>query len=197
MSKDEVNKELDMSYSELCQYLVNKYGPAQHDYFVNEKCKSKNAKVSRTSEGLECHHADEDKAIMLSHPKWAAKNPFDYQKAERLVYCNVLEHLILHMKIVEEPRNKQANKMELPGLVGVVNYLCPQINDYYNGYDYKRTVDINRFKIIAKNFDDYITILKRFLGIAASRPDLMLYITKEKLSRGYDGKVIQKIYDLL
>ena len=113
MKSIEIQKELEMKYSELVEYLLKKYGPAKYDYFCTESCKSKNHKVSRTNEGLYCHHIDEDKAIMLSNDSYAIKNPYEYQKAERLVYCNVLEHLILHIKIVEEPRNKDANELEI------------------------------------------------------------------------------------
>ena len=99
MDSSEIQSQLKMTYSELVDYLLKKYGPAKCDYFRTEACKSKNPKVSRTSEGLYCHHIDEDKAIMLCNDKFAANNPFEYQKAERLVYCNALEHLILHIKI--------------------------------------------------------------------------------------------------
>ena len=98
MDSLEVQNQLKMTYSELVDYLLKKYGPAECDYFRTEACKSKNPKVSRTNEGLYCHHIDEDKAIMLCNDKFAVNNPFEYQKAERLVYCNALEHLILHIK---------------------------------------------------------------------------------------------------
>jgi hypothetical protein len=44
MTSEEVDKELVLSYDDLCQYLLEKYGPAEHDYFVNESCQSKNRK---------------------------------------------------------------------------------------------------------------------------------------------------------
>ena len=66
-----------MTYSELVEYLLKKYGPAKYDYFCTESCKSKNSKVSRTSEGLYCHHIDEDKAIMLSNDKLVEFHEFD------------------------------------------------------------------------------------------------------------------------
>lgn len=90
MESTEIKNQLKMTYDELVDYLLKKYGPAQYDYFCNESCKSKNSKVSRTNEGLYCHHIDENKAILLSNDKFAVNNPFEYQKANRLVYCNVL-----------------------------------------------------------------------------------------------------------
>lgn len=70
--------------------------------------------VIRKSEGLYCRLIDENKANMFTDGKFAATNPFEYQEASRLVYCNLLEHLILHVKIAENP-NIQTNKGELPG----------------------------------------------------------------------------------
>lgn len=138
MDRNEILNEMKMTYKELVAYLLNKYGSAKYDYFRTESCKSKNPKNSRGKEGLDCHHIDEDKAILLANPRHALKNPFAYQKADRLVYCNHLEHFLLHVKIVEEPRNSQANERELPGIGGAVNFLCPQLNDIYNGYVYTR-----------------------------------------------------------
>ena len=77
MESIEIKEELAMTYNELVEYLLNKYGSAKYDYFCNESCKSKNTKVSRTSEGLFCHHIDEDKAIMLSNDKIAVNNPWN------------------------------------------------------------------------------------------------------------------------
>lgn len=186
-----------MTYNELVDYLLGKYGPAEYDYFRTEECKTKNPKVSRTSEGLYCHHIDEDKAIMLCNDKFAINNPYEYQKADRLVYCNALEHLILHIKIVEEPRNKDANKMELQGIGGAINFLCPQINDYYNGYEFKQQWLKNIFGVIENNFNDYIDILKYFLAVVEKHPLYKLVISKERLSVGWDGQVVKKIYNLL
>ena len=66
----------------------------------------KNMKVSGTNEGLYCRRIDidEDKAIMLSDSKYSINNSCEYQKTSRLVCCNILENLILHIKIVEGPR---------------------------------------------------------------------------------------------
>ena len=197
MENIEIKKELEMTYNELVEYLLNKHGAAKYDYFCNESCKSKNTKVSRTSEGLFCHHIDEDKAIMLSNDKFAVNNPWEYQKAERLVYCNALEHLILHIKIVEEPKNADANEMELQGIGGAICFLCPQINDFYNGYQFKQQYLINIYSLIENNFDDYIDILKYFLAIIEKNPLYRLLITKKRLSIGWDGKIVEKVYEKL
>jgi len=95
----EIVKEMSMPYETLVEYLLVKYGGAIGDYFSTPECKTKNKKAVRTAEGLYCHHIDEDKGGNLSNPCSARRQPFEWQKKERLVYCNLLEHLILHIKI--------------------------------------------------------------------------------------------------
>lgn len=197
MESTEIKNQLKMTYDELVDYLLKKYGPAQYDYFCNESCKSKNSKVSRTKEGLYCHHIDENKAILLSNDKFAVNNPFEYQKANRLVYCNVLEHLILHIKIVEEPKNENANQMEIQGIGGAVCFICPQINDYFNGYEFKQQYLINIFSLIENNFNDYIDILEYFLDVVEKNPIYKSIVTKERLSVGWDQQIVKRVYDQL
>lgn len=197
MESTEIKNQLKMTYDELVDYLLKKYGPAQYDYFCNESCKSKNSKVSRTNEGLYCYHIDENKAILLSNDKFAVNNPFEYQKANRLVYCNVLEHLILHIKIVEEPKNENANQMEIQGIGGAVCFICPQINDYFNGYEFKQQYLINIFSLIENNFNDYIDILEYFLDVVEKNPIYKSIVTKERLSVGWDQQIVKRVYDQL
>ncbi len=71
------------------------YSP-EDKFFI---CWGRNGNYSRTPEGLLCHHIDEDKASVLSNPRFAKDYPFSYQKRERLVYCDYVEHLLLHHKI--------------------------------------------------------------------------------------------------
>lgn len=197
MESTEIKNQLKMTYDELVDYLLKKYGLAQYDYFCNESCKSKNSKVSRTNEGLYCHHIDENKAILLSNDKFAVNNPFEYQKANRLVYCNVLEHLILHIKIVEEPKNENANQMEIQGIGGAVCFICPQINDYFNGYEFKQQYLINIFSLIENNFNDYIDILEYFLDVVEKNPIYKSIVIKERLSVGWDQQIVKRVYDQL
>ena len=197
MDSVEVKKQLKMTYDELVQYLLEKYGAAKYDYFSTESCKSKNPKVTRTSEGLFCHHMDENIVIALSNDKLAPHLPFEFQKADRLVYCNVLEHLMLHIKIVEESTSKNADAIQLQGIGGVVAFLCPQINDYYNGYEFKQQHLINIYSLIKNNFDDYICILKYLLDIVEKHPQYKAFITKERLSVGWDRQIIRRVYDQL
>lgn len=186
---------LSMPYNEIIQFLLKKYGAAKHDYFTDRECTIKNKLVSRTAQGLFCHHIDEDKAIMLSNDEYAARNPFEYQKKNRLVYCNLLEHLLLHVKIAEEPRNPDANENELPGIGGAINYLCKQLNDIYAG---KEPAEEWR-KIVASkvqdSFDDYIRILRHLWSVIEQNPLYKAAITKQMLCTGWDGKVVERVLE--
>lgn len=184
---------LSMPYNEIVKLLLKKYGAAKHDYFTDRECTTKNKLVSRSAEGLFCHHIDEDKAIMLSNDKYAAQNPFEYQKASRLVYCNLLEHLLLHVKIAEEPRNPDANENELPGIGGAINFICKQLNDIYDG---KEPADEWRKKaaaLVRDSFDDYIRILRHLWSVIEQNPIYKAAITKQMLCTGWDGKVVERV----
>lgn len=191
------NSLIKMSYCQIIEKLLYKYGKVQYDYFVDKDCKKKNHKISRTKEGLFCHHIDENKAILLSNNKYAIKNPFEYQKADRLVYCNFLEHLLLHIKIAEEPRNIDANELELPGIGGAVNYIIRQLNDFYNGYVYPQEYLANATTIIENDYDSYILMLNRLWTIIRQKPEYRHMIKKEDLARGWNGNIIPKILDEL
>ena len=95
MTVQEYEKVKNYTYLEYCDYLQQKYGIGLCDY-MSENWK-KNGKVTRTKEGLYVHHKYEDHAIMLGNPEYAKKNPYEWQKKENLVYCNLLEHLLLHL----------------------------------------------------------------------------------------------------
>lgn len=167
--------------------LLQKYGPSQYDYFCNESCKSKNKKTSRSNEGLFLHHIDENKEILLSSPDVAAIRPFAYQRADRLVYANYLEHLILHIKIVEEDNQKRGL-----GLGGVI-MISSAISDYYR---HKKAIGwkINAVKCLIDNYDQYISILKYFQDFVAADPILSRWVLPPMLVQGWYGQVNQQAH---
>ncbi len=141
MDKQEILKEMSMTYDELVDYLWKKYGRAKYDYFSTPECRSKSKKIRRTSEGLFVHHVDEDKGMRLSDSSWAKEQPWEYQKAERLVYCNYIEHLLLHIQITKmrltEPegiaqKSSQWDQSSLRSLIQPgVWLICQEINPLY------------------------------------------------------------------
>ena len=187
---------LKMSYQDIVSALLKKYGAAKQSYFKDTDCKVKNPKVSRTSEGLYCHHIDEDKAIMLSNDKFAVKNPYDYQKADRLVYCNLLEHLLLHVKIAENP-SPDANENELPGIGGAINFICKELNDIYSGKEFTEDWRKNVADKVKDSFDDYIAVLRYLWNVVEKNPLYKAVITKEMLCVDWDGKVVKEVMNAL
>lgn len=171
-----------MSYCDYVSYLIDKYGPAQYDYFCNESCKSKNSKISRSQEGLFCHHIAENKEILLSTPEIARTHPFDYQRAHNLVYANYIEHLLLHVKIVDEDKEKQGL-----GLGGVL-MISSAINDYYRHHlaDGWRKIAMD---LISDRYDDYILIMKYFKNIVNADDFLCSLIREPVLAQGWYGKI--------
>ena len=156
-------------------YLAEKYGHAVCDYFVTSECRTRNKKVGRSSEGIYCHHMDEDKGVNLSNPLQAKLQPFEWQKKERLIYCNALEHLILHMKIAIL---RQSKKLSAPMDVarffttGGVYMICQEINDIFI-YDGTSIAWKQRcYEEFRENYEDYIQLVRAF----------MLYV--EKMYRG-------------
>lgn len=159
MKMSEYLKVKDMNYEEYCDYLQNKYGVGNQNYFTESWVK--NTKCTRTKEGLICHHKCEDKAIMLSTPEFAKRNPFDYQLAKNLVYCDYLEHLLLHIFICENP-SPDRNILEAVGVGGVINFLVPELNDLYSGWKTNQGWRATCHQKVIDDKDVYLALLKRF-----------------------------------
>lgn len=162
-----IKQLLEMNYKEVVQVLIQKYGQPKKSYFHNNKYWNSNSSNSRTKEGLIIHHIDEDKAIMLSDKDFAKLKPWGFQLPDRLVYCNLLEHLVLHIKIMEYGHSIKHNNV---GIGGVINFIIPQLNDMYSGIKYKPYKDktshylTNLAKIILPMKNDYFLSLKKILN---------------------------------
>ena len=126
---------LSKTYDEAVEFLLRKYGFAQDDYyrensyhrFMNGEIKNiTKGKYLRTSEGLYCHHIDEVRELKISDQSFVKRNniPFEYQKKNRLVYCDLIEHTILHVLITKETSHEF-------GFPGYSAYLKPIIEDWY------------------------------------------------------------------
>jgi hypothetical protein len=111
--------------------LLAKYGAATDDYFSEasyERFKRGEIKrpskrpITRASEGLYVHHIDEDKIVGISRAEYIKDydTPYAYQKKERLVYADLIEHGILHILIgVTHPKST--------GYLGYVKHIRPEI----------------------------------------------------------------------
>lgn len=165
MKMDEFLRVQHMTYEEYCNYLQDKYGIGLADYMT--KSFNPNPKCKRTNEGLLAHHKAEDRAIMLSNKEYAMKEPFEYQRKENIVYCDLLEHLLLHVKICEWPSEEALPFLDV-GVGGVINFIVPELNDLYSGWV---TGQPWRQKVHSKVIDDkdvYLAIMKEFVQWAKS-----------------------------
>lgn len=168
MNHDEILKEMTMDYDSLVKHLLSKYGVAKYDYFTDPSCKFADPRKSRTKEGLFCHHIDEDKGIALSDKMLAVEQPFEYQKAERLVYCNYLEHLMLHIQIGKnkywEEHSTLSQPEDLPRfLVPGITFITHDINTVFKANHAFEKWQQRCFMEISDNFDSYIYILQSFI----------------------------------
>lgn len=132
---------MKMSYKEAVNELQGRE-ECQYDYFnrqsfknlarknfksINKKDRMPNYNKNRSkySEGLVLHHVYEIKFKNLSYLKSIRNHPdFMYQQKENLVYCNLLEHLILHGLIAKETKNKLG--------IGGYKSIPAQIEDLYS-----------------------------------------------------------------
>lgn len=159
MNLEEYNKVKNLNYLEYCDYLQNKYGLGKESYM--DLSWNKNFKCSRTKEGLMAHHKMEDHAILLSDRAFAMRNPYEWQLPENLVYCDYLEHLFLHILICENP-HKNKNKNEIVGIGGIINFLVPELNDFYSGWFTNKKWQIACFNKIKNDKNVYLELIKRF-----------------------------------
>lgn len=148
---------MSYNYQQLINYLNEKYGKVEGSYFINENCKSKNRKIVRSSEGLFIHHVKEDTIGNLSKPKNAQLAPWEYQKGENLVYCDLVEHTLLHVLISEERMGGH------PGPYFM--FTAPLINDILRDYEFK----LEYQKVIYQKTKPYKkTLIKLYKRVGAS-----------------------------
>lgn len=166
MNRTEIYKELQMTYEELQKYLKEKYGGAVCDYFATPECRSKSKKISRTKEGLYCHHIDEDKGVNLANSEHAKIQPFEWQRKDRLVYCNILEHLILHIKIsIIRQKDYLESPRDVSGFftTGGIFMICEELNDMFMNNGTSVAWKKRCFEEIKNNYKDYIVLIKSLL----------------------------------
>lgn len=126
---------LKSSYDDVVNHLLLKYGPSSDNYFseesynkfmlgVNKSISKK--KITRTSEGLYCHHIDENKYQKMGDPNFIKRQkiPYESQKKDKLVFCNLIEHAVLHALITQETDGKF-------GRQGLDVFLLPSIHEWY------------------------------------------------------------------
>lgn len=165
MNKIEYEQIKHLSYLEYCDYLQAKYGLSNYDYMT--KSWNKNPKVTRTKEGLFAHHKYEDRAILLGEKAFAMQHPFEWQKKENLVYCDYLEHLLLHILICEYPHPDAIGAV---GIGGAQNFIIPELNDFYSGYPLTQAWKLNCFNKVREDREVYIQLVNRLIANSSTYP---------------------------
>lgn len=147
--KNDLRKEFEviskLDYKSLVQYLNEKYGNVKEPYFRTKTCKSKNKNIVRSMDGLEIHHIGEDRYPNLSDTQYALSAPWSEQEPDRLVYCNLIEHTLLHVLISEQKGAIQP----------YFNFKQKLVNDILSDYDFKR----DWMKIVYNQMKDYKDLL--------------------------------------
>jgi len=185
MNMEEYLKVREYTYLEYCDYLQNKYGIGLCDYMTASYQPIK--KCKRTSEGLIAHHKKEDTEIMLCNPILAKRYPFEWQSKENIVYCDYLEHLLLHVLISEYPSIDSDNP-EGVGIGGIVNYMVPELNDLFSGWETDQEWRRICHSRVKNDKQVYLAILKQFIDIARERD--FIDLIKKKLCRSAGEKYL-------
>lgn len=131
----EYKQLLSHNYDTAVEFLFEKYGAAEDDYFSGKSYerffkgeikKITKGKFSRSADGLECHHDDENKFLHMTNMNCIKDQsiPFESHQKEKLVFCDVIEHAILHTLIAKE------TSLDL-GTPGYTVFLRPKIQDWY------------------------------------------------------------------
>lgn len=159
MNSKEIEYELSLPYFKLVDYLKEKYGKAKCDYFCNKKCRSVNKKVRRRNEGLDCHHIYEAKYANLSCKEKirALQFPYKFQRRENLVYCNLIEHFILHIKIAIMDASLYDSKQNDPVINNGATFLAHSLNEGYEKTFAEEPSEY--FKSVEENYWDYVYLI--------------------------------------
>jgi hypothetical protein len=128
--KFNIDYMLLMTYDQMVTILKEKYGTVKGDYFLDKQCTKFNPFIKRAQEGLHIHHIKENERTGLSIPKYAKNAPFEYQKSKNLVYCDLLEHFLLHCKIWDHSKNPLQIDIDV-GKSGAFSLLRRLEDDFY------------------------------------------------------------------
>lgn len=177
--------EID-DYAEACEFLQKKYdrlGYVRKDYYHSTKAGglAKTGGIGHGKDGLQYHHIREDVAPSLSDKAVAERNAIEYQRADNMCYCNLLEHAWLHILITENNAEVSDDAEEAITGRGGVRWLilalnsimCDAASSYYSSVDEDgRGCNYNAGGIITKNKKLYDKVINRYCTSAFIRQRL-------------------------
>lgn len=131
-------------YREACKFLQDKYdalGYVRKDYYHTTGADhhlTKTSGISHGADGLQYHHICEDIVPSLSDKTNAelyfSEHP-EYQSADNMCYCNLLEHAWLHILITEQNVESAENAEEDVTGNGGVAWMILALNSIYTNTD--------------------------------------------------------------
>ena len=142
---------------------------------------TKTGKISHGEVGLQYHHVCEDIVPSLSDVSVASANPIEYQSADNMCYCNLLEHAWLHVLITEQ--NAEASDEDQNAITGEggVKWMILALNSIYTNADSSwysskneegRGMNYNYNNIITDNRDQFVKVVNRYCTSAFIRQRL-------------------------
>lgn len=175
------------NYREACKFLQEKYdalGYVRKDYYHTTGADShltKTSGVGHGDVGLQYHHICEDLVPSLSNKDVATANPIEYQSADNMCYCNLLEHAWLHVLITEANATATDEDQDAVTGLGGVKWMFIALNSIYadpsaSWYSKKTYLEAdadvadedrvgmtyNYNNIITDHKDDYLKVVNRF-----------------------------------
>lgn len=182
MNISEYKSVKNYTYLEYCDYLQAKYGIGLANYMT--KSYNSNPKCKRTQEGLIAHHKKEDTMIMLSNKEIAQRYPFEWQLKENIVYCDYLEHLLLHVLICKYPSDDKSSCI-YAGIGGVVDFIVPELNDLYSGWITNQAWRKNCHNRVLADKEVYLSILRQFIDIEETTQNFDIDILCHSFNQRY------------
>ena len=157
MNLQEYNIVKDFNYKTYYEYLNKKYGevPAEYGKAYNK----------RPDEGLFIHHIKEDEQPGLSSVEARKLLDPDYQQPHNLVYCNYLEHWLLHI-LIGEKICKTA--LRDTGLDGPARYIVPALRKFYNDGFINEKINEGYYRVIEGNKDVFDLMLNRWNNLVTT-----------------------------
>lgn len=172
--KYELLKHYNDTYDAYCEFLKKKYGEVPGDYFeVRPEIKKanprrrkfsynemrKNNKIARGNEGLFIHHILETEHDMLCSMDSCERReiPIYYHFSQNLVYCNLLEHYLLHILIEKDGYRR----IGVSG--GIFIWIGPELNDIYSGFEPKPAWKKVVYSLVKDQEEAYIALIHAFI----------------------------------
>ena len=120
----------------------------------------------------------------LSNKEIAQRYPFEWQLKENIVYCDYLEHLLLHVLICKYPSDDKSSCI-YAGIGGVVDFIVPELNDLYSGWITNQAWRKNCHNRVLADKEVYLSILRQFIDIEETTQNFDIDILCHSFNQRY------------